>query len=722
MNKFRYKHLKLIVLLFGLVGVIIGTAISAFTVRNEAEAVDFIINPDTVKKYGYFDDIGETSITGTILKPIGEDLDKDAEKPCIFVFHGMFMDRFLQMQTAMYFAKQGWYVVLLDHSGQGESMGRYRLGYELEAIGKTVVDYFIEEGFEKYDMKVDLDKLGCNGHSYGGVTSTFTGINMQEKIKAVAAIWSWSELPQTVADIMIGVGTDPKDMFDTNLYRFLTKMTGFGDSLYYDREGDYSTDPEDVLDTLEDRNVIDRVNYSQKLPPNFLLITGEEDELTTPGQQINLMAMASWNASGGISFDDWKEEVEKQVEDTEEWSNLEDYNSSYSGNFDEKTARSIFLPKNTKPFSHMMEGFLVSTYVRIIEWFGKAFDVDVDDIVTELEENGIETGSLSFLDGPLPAYASLKMISWFLALMALIIALPAIISYLVRIFRFENDEEQYQAFINEYDDFSNRRYEGLELKLIGIAIVIYMVAEFLSLILPMTIGLTPKVIGIPYIITDALILIMIGRYLIVVPSILLLFYLLVRKIKKPISLEKVGLIFEKKEILKDIALGLTIALIFFIGFNLIGLISLSPRLLPRKSPTLGYWGYIFLLLYFLIFFFFDELSFRGIIQTKAHDFVYTKMKKWPNYMKKWTEFIMACGFQIIILLFGTFLGLIIILEGIPPVLVSAFLIGGISASFIPAFLSTYIYQRTRRIIPCIVSSAFILTMLLGGSFIGAIMF
>ena len=128
----KYKYIKQIVLVLGLIGLFGGTLVSAMAIRQDAEAMDFVIDKQTVRKYGYFNDISETELTGTILKPI-DDLDPDEKRPCVFVFHGMFLNRYMQMQTAMYFAKAGMYVVMFDDPGQGESMSCYRLGYELEA-------------------------------------------------------------------------------------------------------------------------------------------------------------------------------------------------------------------------------------------------------------------------------------------------------------------------------------------------------------------------------------------------------------------------------------------------------------------------------------------------------------------------------------------------------------------------------------------------------------
>lgn len=260
------------------------------------------------------------------------------------------------------------------------------------------------------------------------------------------------------------------------------------------------------------------------------------------------------------------------------------------------------------------------------------------------------------------------------------------------------------------------------MKLIGIAVLIYLGAEFLSILLPMELGLNPKILGIPFIITDALTVIMAMRYFIVLPAILLLFYYLVKKIKRPLNLKKIGISTNKKAILNDLVLGGVIGGFFILFFNVISFISLSPRLIPRRSPTLGYFGFLLLVAYFFIFFLIDEISFRGIIQTKIHDFIYTKLQDKPAWLKKWLEYIIATGFQMIVLLGGTFLGLVLLLGGLPPVLVTIFLIGGFSSTFIPAFLSTYIYQRTRRIIPCVLSSTLILSFLLGSSLFGATIF
>lgn len=719
-SKLKYRYFKSIILIIAVIGMFSGTLISSLLIRTNSEATDFMIDEKTVQKYGYFSEIGKTTITGTILKPTGAEIDETKERPCVFVFHGMFMNRFLQMQTAMYLVKSGMYVVMVDHAGQGESMGKYRLGYELEALGKTVIDYFIAEGFKKHNMNADLDALGCNGHSYGGVTSALAGINRDSRLKAIASIWSWSELPQTVADIMTGVGTKPNDLFDNPIYKFLTSLTGFGDALFYDREGDYSEKPEDVLETLEERNIKDRVNYTQKLPPNWLLITAENDELTSPDQQIELMAQASWNASANAPFTEWEDKISNSIKDNKEWSNLEYSNSSIRGSFTSRTARSLFLPEG-KPFGHLMEGFLVSAYVKIMEWFGKAFDWEVDQVVNSLKQNGLQTERLG-IAGPIPEQAAIKFGGWIVAIISLILSLPALISLLIRKFRFSGNEEKYQKFINSYDDYSKFRYGGFEMKLIGIAVLIYLAAEFLSILLPMQFGLNPKILGIPYIITDALVVILTMRYLIVFPAIMILFYYLVKRIRTPISLKKIGIPKDKKSILNDIVLGLVIAGIFLVLYNIISFLSLSPRMVPRESPTLGYLGFIFLLGYLLIFFLIDEICFRGIVQSKIHDYIYTKLQNRASWLKKWLEFGIACGFQMLILLGGTFLGLIMLLGGLPPVLVTVFLIGGFSATFIPSFLSTYIYQRTKRIIPCVISSALILTFLLGGSLFGATIF
>ncbi|MGQ4876628.1 MAG: alpha/beta hydrolase family protein [Promethearchaeia archaeon] len=716
----KYRKIKGIVLIFGMLGIFGGTLVSALMIRQDAEAIDFVIDSETVRKYGYFDDICETTLTGTILKPI-DDLRDDVKRPCVFVFHGMFLNRFMQIQTAMYFAKAGMYVVMFDDPGQGESKGCYRLGYELEAIGKTAIDYFIAEGFKKYNMNVDLDALGVNGHSYGGITSTFAGINKPDKIKAVAAIWAWSELTQTVSDIAAGLGTDfEEDFLNSAMYRFLTKLTGFGDALYYDRDGDYSTKKEDIIKTLNDRNTIDKVSFENKKPPNYLLISAYHEELITPDQLMELMATASYNETGGVSYDYVYNEIKNAFNNGEDWSNLDVENKSYKGDFDSKTARELYMPKKTKPFGHLMEGFLVDAYIKILEWFGKAFNWDVKDVVNNLKDTGISTDSLRNVDGPLPAEAFWKWAGWIIALLGLLIALPAMVSYLIRFIYFKNSEKKYQSFIKEFIEPEKDRFGGLENKLIASFLIIYIIAELFSIIIPISLGITPKMIGIPFIIADALILIMLGRSFIVIPVLLILLLYFFKKTN--IRLNAMGIPSKSSQIIKDIIIGLTVAFIFFIGFNLIGIISVSSRLIPRYSPSLGYFGFLLLLIYLFIFFFFDELIFRGCVQTKIHNYIYTKLERRPQFLKKWLEFITACSVQVTTIILGIFLGLIIATGGIPPILVASFLFMGLSVSFIPPFLSTYIYQRTKSIIPCTIASTIIIAFLLGGSFIGAITF
>ncbi|MHA1342521.1 MAG: alpha/beta hydrolase family protein [Promethearchaeota archaeon] len=717
----KYKYIKLIILILGLGGIIGGTILSAATIRAYAEPIDFIIDENTVNEYGFFENISDTTITGTILKPIGDNVDEDEERPCVFVFHGMFLNRFLQMQTAMYFAKAGMYAVVVDHAGQGESKGLYRLGYDLEALGKTVIDYFIDEGFKKYDMNVDLDALGVNGHSYGGITSTFAGINRQEEIKAVASIWSWSELPQTVTDITVGLNKDFEDDFiNSMIYKYLTKLTGFGDALYYDRSSDFSTDPDDIFDTLEDRNAIDKVNFTESKPSNWLLISGYYDELITPEQVIELFTMASWNSSSSTSYKDLYEEIKEAIEDGEKWDNLDNDNPNNTGNFDDKNARKIFLPKDCEPMHHGIEGFLVASYVCILEWFGDAFDWDVSDVVKDLEETGFDTSNLAGIDGPLPTLALLKMFGWIWALLGLILAFPAIISYLIRWSRFKNSEKEYQNFIKSVNKERNDKFDGFENKILILLLSIYLVAEFFAILIPIALNINSKTIGIPFIISDALVLAMLGRFLIVIPIMIITLVLLFRKTR--ISFEDIGISVKKENILKDILLGIVIAGIFLLIFNLIAVISVSPRLIPRNSPSIGYLGFILLLVYLLIFYTFDEILFRGLMQTKIHNYIYIKLENRADWLKKWLEFIIIVLFQGIILMVGINIGLVIMMGGIPPVLISVFLFMGILLALIPVFMNTYIYQRTKSIIPCIISSGLIMAFLLGGSFVGAITF
>ena len=95
----KYKYIKMIILILGIIGMIGGTLVSAMTVRGDSEAIDFIIDAETVRKYGHFNDITtEATVTGTILKPI-DDLDENEKRPCVFLFHGMFLNRFMQLQT-----------------------------------------------------------------------------------------------------------------------------------------------------------------------------------------------------------------------------------------------------------------------------------------------------------------------------------------------------------------------------------------------------------------------------------------------------------------------------------------------------------------------------------------------------------------------------------------------------------------------------------------------
>lgn len=661
-----------------------GLIMGATTTRRGIKYTPFTISEATVGQYGHFENLSRTEISGLILEPRAG--TETALRPCVLYFHGMFVRKEFHIHHAMYLARAGFVVIMVDHAGHGESMGVYRLGLENEAIGLTVLDWVLEPD-RLAALRVNASQIGATGHSYGGITTLLLGINRPAQVQACVSVWTWNNLTKTAGIIM---GVPPDELFTDPLWDLLS-LTSLPLAFGTNRSGDYVEDPVVYYQNLADRDAFPRAGFESRQPPNWLLITAEDDTLTTPDEQVTVMAHASYNASADLAWNrtTFQATIAAQVDSTEYWSNLnETMPRAFAGNFSAGTARALFLPKNNPPVPHVVEGLRVDSIVQSIEWFARAFAWDAGSTVDALERTALQLPGFPYA---LPRDASLRYVGFFLTLVGLVVAAALGLTRLIKWTRTEREYLQFQV---------TPFFPEQETAALAIKVIVVCVAHFsFTIISPLVahaLEFSGPNIGIPYLIFDAFTGILLAQAMFLAPF-MVLFYLAGRQ-RSQLQWAEVGV--EKNQVPTGLIGGCALAGGSIILYNLCAMALVFPTIWPKESPAYGFAGTYILFAYFALFGLLDEILLRGIVQgcLERAAFRAPRLKGWQA--KKWASYLGAVAISLAVNLLGGYVGLVILVgRPIEELLLQFVLVPLFLYAIVTSIVNTYLYQRTKTVIP-----------------------
>lgn len=281
-------------------------------------------------------------INGFILTPKG--YPEGYKFPVIIWSHGMIANTEFQLHYAMEFASAGFKVMAMGLEGHGSNGGLWDLGITDSQMFYSAVDYMSSL------PDVNTSAIAVSGHSNGGYAAARSGIfdntplGTGGKIKAVGSIWTVSDFNETLQEL---VGANP---INDPEYSWLIPMF-------------MGTNNPDGVVTNEEilrRSVSHYINETNI--PNWYLLSGSNDEFSSPPIMYNAMSNAS-----GISMDTLETTVNTSPDET--WNNTMDPTVSFANG----TARKLLIKSGV---SHVMEAFDAHIVQEVIDWFIISLNLD----------------------------------------------------------------------------------------------------------------------------------------------------------------------------------------------------------------------------------------------------------------------------------------------------------------------------------------------------------
>jgi len=734
----NYRNFKIAFTAIAIFFIVFGIAMAAFGTWSDVKYTRLEITEDQIARYGHFDalDFDRGRLSVLVIEPAVPVYysSSDQTRPAILFFHGMFARKEFHLHYAHELARAGFVVIMADHFGQGDSMGAWRLGPELEAIGECVFDWLVDPtgvwfapGMSPAEyFKINTSQIGATGHSYGGTTTTYLGINRPYNgtpgsgVRTCVSIWTWSNFSDVLEDML---GTAPPQLFLTASWRMLS-ISGFYLAIGTPY-GSYSADAYDL--NIAYRDLFTKVNGTDVVaqPPNWLLITGYNDEFTSPTSQIQIMAHACANDTTTAST--YQATITAALQTSETWQRSD-------GDWNNGTMRKIFLPKNYPAPQHIFEGAFVAPLEEMLNWFGSGLSWDV---TTNYYQKYSEASRKTLIPGMVDAIPSLAIVmiaGWIIALIGCMMLLVPLVSLVSQYLPKKKSREEYQAFHLEIPEKINSNSDKTTLLLLGVYAGGFILTCLPSFILPWMLNVTPQMIGVPYILFDVTIIGLLSQLMFFAPLVFVLIILEKYKFKTIDTVGDIGISLTSESLLRSASVGaLALAIIGLV--NLVSLFTLFPTFWIRESPSLGYFGYFNVTFFVCIDVIFEEIFFRGLMQTKIESRVNQKispeskfLKKWHLTFiarkKKWISYLICTAVSSLLVFSGTLAGLAMLFGGQPIGtgnpgldLLPSLILATPLFVVIPSIINTYIYQRTRNI-----SAGIIFTTILFGIFYSSTLF
>ncbi|MHA1268306.1 MAG: alpha/beta hydrolase family protein [Candidatus Helarchaeota archaeon] len=673
---------------------IVGLIIGANFKYNQSKVTftPFQISATETAAYGNYAAYNQTGVVirGTILQPIVPKYSSGGLRPAVFFFHGLFARKEFHYHYAIELARAGFVVICPDHGGMGDSIGTFKLGWDIIPFVMTLIDYLPVLN-ATYNLKINGSWVGSTGHSYGGISTLFSGIyrpynkTTGKGISACASIWTWSNFTETIEYMLSDFGDPAWDLLDlVNIQYILNEPYGF----------------DNLLANIEARNAIDKVNGTtgNYLPPNWLLVTSWDDGLVLPEWQMEIMAAACYNNKNpSINTTTYYNYIKGNIT----------YANNFTwripgGSFENGSMRQIFLPRDMYAFpqGHLTEGFLIPPLLMILNWFGDAFNWNVSSAITQIQAEAIDLqSSIPFWPDPIQGIIPQMYLGPILIIFGCVIIVLPLISYLARGKKSDDEYQKFQFQFPKGTPLSNKE----TLAFVAIIAGIYIVASLPSLIISQVLNIKSI---IPYLVADGLVSSWLIRSILALIALVPLLWIWFNRYGQ--NFTDIGIKFDKKTLLQAIIVGVGVPLIFFGIWDLLNLFTTFPLLIPIASPTMGYFGLILLMAFIFISAVVDEIYLRGLIQTKIDAKI--QENDWITHnkrVKKWIAYFLSVLLSLLVNIAAISFALAITVD--PAAFqgniagtnfAAPLLLLGIAVSLIPSIINPYIYQRTKSIWAC----------------------
>ncbi|GAB4312132.1 MAG: hypothetical protein Kow0069_12790 [Promethearchaeota archaeon] len=288
--------------------------------------------------------------------------------PVVIWSHGMTANAEFQLHYALEFAHAGFKVVAINLEGMGDSGGLWDLGITDPQVFWSAAEYVA--GLPD----VDNASIAVSGHSNGGLAAARAGLFDRSPlgtgglIRSVGSIWSISDFNQTIQELVCGEsvassklrpGCDP--VGDPAYTWFIPLFMG--------ARGDVVTEND-----LLRRSISHYANASPGNVPNWYLLSGDADQFSSAAVMYSAIAAAS-----DVSPATVQAEVEAQLSHSRVgyWNN-----SITPQKLADGTARKLYLEKG---LDHIKEAMSPALVQELVDWFVLSMGLDPADHVTRMQ-------------------------------------------------------------------------------------------------------------------------------------------------------------------------------------------------------------------------------------------------------------------------------------------------------------------------------------------------
>lgn len=300
------------------------------------------------------DDLEILEVTGYLITPTHP---KTTPMPGIVWSHGMVVNSEINLHNALDLAVAGFKVLAIDLPGHGANSGLWDFGLaELQVIWSGVE-------FLANQTDVDSEKIAVAGHSNGGMAVTRAGIfdntpfGTGGKIKAVCALWTYSDLEDTLINAF---GVDIID--DYGWGQIVSGFFGCKNGVITSADNDR-------------RSIIDFINSTNI--PNYYILTGGKDQLTNISIQFSVYETAT-------AFQNSSSQLISLYESASTFDVNNTLDSTVS--FTNGTARKISIRKDQ---DHITEVMKHENMQDIVNWFIPSLNLTASNHLMRTEYTNI---------------------------------------------------------------------------------------------------------------------------------------------------------------------------------------------------------------------------------------------------------------------------------------------------------------------------------------------
>jgi len=601
-------------------------------------------------------------VSGYIIKP--KTTPPPTGYPVIIWMHGFGACSDFQLNFPRQFAKSGFFTISIDQPGHGYSGGLWDMGITTLLGIYSTIDWLVNAS--SYKAIIDIGRIGVSGHSMGGIAATQAGlydkmINTKTNhlvgtglISSVCAIFCWDNLG-TMAENLIKKYIGINDVWNQkDIQELLTRWRWF-----------INHDPSTLQNEILIRSPAEHINITNI--KNYCLILGENDELITISQVLNLMSNSTRDEFSIPIVS--KEQISANI--TSNNNKTWDFSTNIDSN--EYKRRMVVVPG----IEHILEGFSQRVCQNTTYWFYDTLNCEVLSTINPNVPSSFQTKHL------------IKLLGWALFLESILIIIFPTISFLME--KINKRTPPSSKTKQENDKKLNKKVYGLLV---------------LGFFLTIPTGLIPLNSITYFWIFNLIVPKFLIISLILFPIAILVYKLIERNDKCVNQSTTLNLKYE----LKVIGTTLMPLVIWILIFNIIAYLNQVPILGPRPLTNESYsiiLDFFIVLSIMFIFNFNLELIFRASIQSQIKTPVEDIKQKLFKYMKSGLCSGIFIGFifatNLLIDFFGIFTNI--------PLLIIILYIGIITLFSIIGFFNSYIYDKSKSIIATSLFQSLLITIL-----------